>query len=64
LKVSGARWITCLIAVSDHGQVNCVAFGHRFAFLAGRTPLPSQLSASVSCHLRMALICDDCLVDS
>ena len=25
---------------------------------AGRTPLPSQLSASVSCHLRMALICD------
>ena len=27
-------------------------------FLAGRTPLPSQSSASVSCHLRMALICD------
>lgn len=29
-----------------------------FDLRAGRTPLPSQLSASVSCHLRMALICD------
>jgi len=49
LKVSGACGVACLVSVSDHGQVDCMLFGH-FCFLAGRTPLPSHaiLTGTVS----------------